>query len=353
MKRKILIITEANETVATGHLYESAELARHIVNIGEEVEVFVNDNAEPVLKKLLPNYIEYNESVEIGYSKISDVVAKNRYSIVVTDLREISNKWIHKFKSEHDIPLVCIDEWGHRRLDCDVIINPMIGSYYWDYKGTKAKVYCGHEYLILPFKLQEYHKKEKIIRERVERVCVSMGGVDREGTTLKLLRYIENEIKTFCSMRWDIIIGAGFKFQEEFEKLIEQMEKIKGASIEGLTVYKNPNNIYELFYQADVAFCAGGNTLHELACIGTPTIIIPTVSHESNNGKEYERRGFGECLESTTSLSDNSIKKALSSIENYRIRKKMSSRGKKISDGMGCVKTSKLLLDEMRKKYNE
>lgn len=343
MKNKTLIITEANETVATGHLFESAELAKRIIEDGQSAVVLVNDDAKYELKAILPVYREYHSNIEAGYTTISQIIRKEKYSVIVTNLREISNDWVLRFKSDNDVPLVCIDEWGHRQLDCDIIINPMIDPYYWDYEGSKAKLYCGHEYLVLPSALQEYHGKVKNIRRRIERICVSMGGVDKEGTTLKILGCIKDRFRKYDDFKWDIIIGAGFKFQNEFNMMLNDIgikERIDEGSI---AVHRNPHNIYELFYQADIAMCAGGNTLHELACIGTPALIIPTVPHEKRNGEEYERRGYGKCLDISERVSGNLIYNAFEEMQDVEWRKRTSFAGKNITDGSGAEKMLRVI----------
>ena len=38
--------------------------------------------------------------------------------------------------------------------------------------------------------------------------------------------------------------------------------------------------------------CAGGNTLHETACIGTPAIVWPSMPHERRTAECFERQGF-------------------------------------------------------------
>ena len=41
------------------------------------------------------------------------------------------------------ISIICIDEFGHRNLQADIIVNPMIDSYYWNYGESDARLFCG------------------------------------------------------------------------------------------------------------------------------------------------------------------------------------------------------------------
>ncbi len=324
-----VLVTEANERVATGHLLEISELSALLKAEGIDTLSLVNSNAPEELKKRIHGVVyEYDSNVIDGIERICNVITSSRSRIVVTDIREVSNEWIRAVKNATGVFLICIDEFGNRYLDADVIINPMIDPIYWDYKGTDAIVYFGNKYLILSDKIEKYNKKEKIINDIISNVCVSMGGVDYYGTTNKIIEWLYGYNMAW---NWNIVIGAGFRQVEKLHNLIEGKENIH--------VFQNIDYIYDLFYEADLAFCAGGNTLHELASIGTPTITIPTMPHEFQNGKKYEESGFGECLSCSCELTREEILECVKTISEKEKRKNYSMAGKMLSDGLGGKRT--------------
>ena len=322
-----ILITEANEKVATGHLMEIAELSALLNRENIKTKTIVNYDMPAGLINRVAGEIEVCDGdVNDCVDQIADIIRESSASVIVTDLREVKNEWVLSIKEKTGCILICIDEFGHRTLEADIIINPMIDSYYWDYGNSKAKIYSGHEYLVLPEKIRLYHEKEKRINDKIENVCISMGGVDYYGTTCKLARWLLNGENHGC--QWNIVIGSAFKHLEELISVVDN-------SHSKVRVFQNIDYIYDLFYEADVAFCAGGNTLHELACIGTPTITIPTMPHEFKNGKRYEELGFGKCLEQTNEIKRNSIIWCNDDIMRSDIRHKLSCAGKKICDGNG------------------
>ena len=322
--------------VASGHLFETVEIARCLVSRGHQVDVIVNDDADKGLKERVHNqqwcYYEYEKDVCTGFDRIREVLAAGHYNILATDLREVSNDWIHRIRAFFSGKIVCIDEWGHRRLDCDIIINPMIDPYYWDYGDSDAKLYAGHEYLALPEGILEYHDKEKFIEKDIKKVCISMGGVDRGGSTVRILKALLDE---YPDIIWDVIIGASYGDIQGISALV--------CGYDNVRLSQNVSDIYERFYFADIAFCAGGNTLHELACIGTPAVIIPSVPHERNNGKMYEKKGFGICLDIACDAIDEDIRNSLVSLQLYERRLEMCQSGKLLSDGRGAERTVGIL----------
>lgn len=332
--RQCVLVTEANETVASGHLMEMIELSSLLESENVQVITFVNKDAPQSLKmRLRGRVVEYDSNAEASRDAIAERIKLYDADIVVADLRQVTEDWITCIRWKAGCRVICIDEFGGRKLSADVIINPMVDPSYWNYDGSNADIVAGNQYLILPSKISKYHKKKKAIHADVATVSVAMGGVDYYGSTIKILDWI---VKDHPSIHWNIIVGAGFKYRTSLD------EKIS-ADCENVSVYQDIDFIYDLFYQSDVAFCAGGNTLHELACIGTPALVIPTMPHEYQNGKRFEALGFGHCLSDTRSIAPCDVQKAFSNLENCKVREKMSLRGKAIADGEGGRRTVEII----------
>ncbi len=333
--KRIIIVTEANELVATGHLYESIELGDNLAENGYSVMTLINKDAASELKEKI-NYScdEYDGRIALSDAIRQSIVFFNP-GVLVFDLREIKNEELLSIREYFIGMIICIDEWGHRRLDCDVIINPMVDSCFWDYKDSPAEKYFGGQYLVLPRKIHRYHEELRNINERVKRVCISMGGVDKNDTTQRILKLLP---PLFLEIKWDVVIGGGNSKEDEIRDISKEYGNV--------AVHKNISYIYNLFCDADIAFCAGGNTLHELACLGTPMIVIPTMPHEYNNGKYFEKAGAGVCLPLSEMVTESEIVNAFRNMLDSKIRINHSENGKRISKGNGVELTTDII-DEM------
>ncbi len=334
----IVIMTEANECVATGHLMEAIGLADALTEDNKEVVLLLNDDCSDNLRRRIKCKYEgytYKKDLSLPTESIIEKLLRYNPGMFITDMREVSNAFVRDIRKFYSGKIVCIDEWGHRRLDADVIINPMIDSYYWTYPDSKAEIYAGAEYLILPRSLQKYRGK-KTVNENVGRICVSMGGVDIKGTTLKLTEWIPDILP---DIKLELILGAGFPYCRELEDIIQ-----KNMATREYEVCRDVKDIYEHFLKADIVFCAGGNTLHELACLGVPTIVIPTMPHEERNGKCFESIGFGLCLSLADIVEVDEITEKLRLLISQKERKKMSACGKQHFQGNGIEKTMRLIM---------
>lgn len=329
--KSILIVTEANERVASGHLFECI-ICYEELRKEWNVHLLINEDMPIKFKEKLPeNYIEYKSNIQEEIATLINYIVEYSINLVLFNLREIGNDFLKKLREESDVNIICIDEFGHRALDADVIINPMISEKYWNYM-SKAKLYCGAEYLVLPPKIAKYHKVDNPIKNSIHLITVSMGGVDAPGTTLKMAEWLPH---IMGDVRINLVLGGGFLYKEKLERIVEGNINI--------TVYQNIDFLYDLFLESDLAICAGGNTLHELAIMGIPTLVIPSMPHELENGMTFQKKGFSICCDMADQITEQNFKKNIVGIENMKVRMNMKKRGKQITDGNGAERVCRII----------
>lgn len=327
----VLIVTEANGRVASGHLFECLVCYEELQK-DCNAYLMVNADMPTLFKKKLPErYMEYQSDIQEEAETLAYYVTEYGIAIIVFNLREIKNSFLLRVRELIDTDIICIDEFGHRALNADIIINPMISETYWEY-DSGAELYCGAEYLVLNPDITKYHKLDKQINEEIEEITVSMGGVDAPGTTLKLAQWLPEMLE---NIRINLVIGGGFPYKEELDKIIEHNKQT--------VVYQNIDFLYDLFFRSDLAVCAGGNTLHELAVIGTPTLVIPSMPHEFQNGQAFQRRGFSICCDMAEQISRQSFELNLRRLYDVEIRSDMKERGKHIADGRGGERVCRII----------
>ncbi|GFI51649.1 UDP-N-acetylglucosamine--N-acetylmuramyl-(pentapeptide) pyrophosphoryl-undecaprenol N-acetylglucosamine transferase [Lachnospiraceae bacterium] len=339
--KTIFIVTEANAAVATGHLMECIVCAEELMERKYEISFWINDDMENGLKERIPcKFQEYHVSVENDYEVLIKEVCQINPDVLLFNLREISEKFLKicKEKIPKKTSVICIDEFGHRNLLADIVINPMIDSYYWDYAGSKARLFCGAEYLILPKELAQYHKKKKVINNAIQKVVITMGGVDPQNYTVGLIGIIAGY---FQDIVVNVVVGGG---NRHYKEIVERVKSYNGIYHNKINVAWNIMNVdlLEMMYQADFVICSGGNTLHEAACIGTPAVVIPSMLHEVHNAQAFAGKGFGFMIKNTDILKPN-MRETLGNIRSYQVRSKMSAKGRQISDGLGRMRVVEII----------
>ena len=337
---KILIITEANQNVASGHLLESIALYSKAVQEKNIVKLAVNSNLREEWKTYINNLdtVTYGNDLDNGIIIIREYLKRESFDVIVTDVRQLLESHVLQLRKNYSGLLICLDEWGNRKLSCDIIINNMMNEYFWNYNGSRAKIYCGPQYLMLKSSLKKYHDKDKKISKTINKILISMGGVDIYNHTLRILQTIINNYRL---KRIDVVLGGGYTYEQEIVSCFANDKRVK--------IHKNIDYMFELFLEDDIAFTAGGNTLYEMAAVGIPCIVLPTMKHEELNGMAFAEKGYGVVIK------DGELNRLEETIEflNYETRVKMSETGKKLIDGQGVDRVWNIVVKSKRYEYKK
>lgn len=326
-KTNLAIFCEFSNSIGTGHLIESCNLAKLAQKMGFGVSLWVTDNTPAAILKKLSYAYNFFHSLECSaeVAKIHMKLAKASHNKILFNFRKINNRILSLFKSP-DWKLICIDELGRRRLACDAVINTSIVKKCHSYKNGRLKIYAGPQYLTLAEDFSLMHARKKKISRTVKNISVCMGGLDKSRTTLKIIDALAEWKKNALK---HIIIGGAASFLNEAK---DKIKKLKGKNFR---LYYNVGNIARIFAKSDIAFSAGGNVLYELACVGTPAIVLYESGHEKENALTFQRRGFGICLGQGVRQKKESIVSALRKLEDLQLRRRQSYTGKKIVDAKG------------------
>lgn len=318
--KNVVFCTEASEKIGFGHFMECLSIAMKLSDNGIKISFLINENKAAIrfLNNLGLSYHVYTD-----FSAIDSFLKKNNFLTCITNLRSVLLDIMKKIKQE-GIKSVIIDELGNKHIIADVLINGAIVEdwHKYFYPDKKPKTYFGPSYMILGESFLKYHNKEK---EITGTVLVSMGGVDRSGTTLKLIK----TLKEFKGIKKKVVIGPGFYREDELNIIKIKLDE----SFELLYDIKDLSN---LIYESDITFSAGGNTLHEAACVGTPAVLLWEDQHEKEQAEWFAKKGAAINLGSGIIAKEEGVIEATDKLLKDHIRwEKMSDKGKELIDGRG------------------
>src|SRR5438067_1048206 len=172
----LAFLAEASPTIGTGHVVETATLVREAEARGLASAVWVNAATPPgLLEKLPPDVrrIAAYDTPALG-AVATDIRALATVAIV-TNLRAIRNEELDALRAA-GAPIVCIDEWGNRALDCDAVVNPspVPGQHRYTSSHSGFALHTGLAYLPLG---SEY--RARVARKHggpLRSIVVAMGG---------------------------------------------------------------------------------------------------------------------------------------------------------------------------------
>ena len=326
--------------IGIGHVVETLTLARILIERGGAAVIWVSEETPVSIMGQFPLQVGAIENFGIPrLRRLAAEIHERGIQGVVTNFRSITNEQVDVLKKE-ELRVLCIDEWGNRHLNCNAVVNTSPVEEYHCYSSDNPdfRLYGGVAYLSLSGEFQKVHCLERYHKGPICSIAVSMGGVDRTGATIRL---VEALLMTGSNYILHIVIGPGFAHRQKLESMLAAVPAGR------FEVHENLSSLADLFFQCDVAFTAGGNTLAELACAGTPALVVSEDLHEEKQGKAFESRGFGQWIGRGTSISQEQICHALVVFDDPEIRNQQCKTGKALVDGKGALR----ILDAASRMY--
>lgn len=339
MNADVALIAEANQTVGTGHLVEILEIARQARAIGREVVVVVTPDAPSGLLARSPVAVKAIANMDPEtLAETAEWLMGCGVRVVLTNLRQISNEQVCAL-AHAGARVVCIDEVGGRHLNCHAVINPTPIPSRHRYPSDRdgCAVYAGPAYLALAADYARWHDTGRVYGRLIQSVVVSMGGVDWTGATRRIVEMLG---AWQSQAERHVVVGAACPWEAD---LTQAISKTPGR----WHLHRNLRSLAELLAHADVGISAGGNTLSEMACVGTPALVLYEDTHEAEQATAFEERGFGQCLGAGTAVTGAMLRRALDRLEDPALRQAQGEAGRRLIDGRGVVRICHILAEQL------
>lgn len=315
-RKRILFNITGNELVGLGHVYRSLTIAYDILD--HEIVFLVDSSSHLAMKKIM----EYNFRVHMQeYDNILDDIKGLAPDLVINDVLDTDEEFIRNLKLE-GIKVINFEDLGSGTAHADLVVNALYPSI-----EPLPRIYSGYKYFCARDEFINTLSK-KI--EDVRNVLVSFGGTDSNNLTFKVL----NSIFIFCrenNIDITVIEGLGYHNRKSIE------------SFQDITIVNNISNISEYFHNADIIFTSAGRTVYEIACIGTPTIIMAQNMREMTHLFSTARYGFINLGLGIHTTSEEILTALINLTEDINLRKKMQNKMLSFDLKGGKQRTVKLI----------
>ena len=337
MKKNIAIRCITKSSKGYGNLTRALTLATSLKTQGYAITFLITSNmtVKSILKKkkfnfcLIPKKLNSrNESVFL-----INFLKKNNFKLLIFDMREygeILSKHLSKF-----IPTILIDDAFCKNAYADITINGSINKKFHKYniKNKQTELFLGPKFFMANENfLKNKITNKKIIKKKKYTVMISIGGSDPNHLT----SYILKSIMHLSNIKIIIIIGPFFRDVYKIKNLIKNKKNIE--------LKYSPERIWNEFKNADIMISKSGITLYELAIMGIPTLCISSFKHEEPSAQKFMSKNFLINLGMQKNVDKNQIEKQLVKLlYDVKKRKIMSAQGKKIVDGKGLIRVTKII----------
>lgn len=228
-----------------------------------------------------------------------------------------------------------IDFFGDIEIYSDILVNWDILPEKQHYiKKNKNTIYClGPKYFILKEEFNKYCNLNKIIKDEVKNVLITMGGSDSKNLTPKII----DSLKNFKKINFNVVIGPAFKNKDKIMNMLNKNDL-------NFNLINNPNDICKFIFDSDLVISSGGNTSFELAAMKTPFISISNAIWEIKRLKKMEKIGICKYVGDWTEFNKGEIYTIFENlVNNKKERERMSYNCKGLVDGKGIERLLKLI----------
>jgi len=241
---------------------------------------------------------------------------------MVFDLPRTPYRRIFEWCRANDCRTLVFDILGGFSAPADLVVNDALAPGLTDYPNLAptTRLMLGPAYFMLPKPLPA-----PAPRPEVRRILITMGGSDPAGLTMRLLDTVVARLDAF---HLDVVLGPCFGTTKE--------AAARAAALPHVALHFNPNDFLGMLGACDLAISAGGRTLYELAHLGKPVVVLPSIEHEILAGNAMEKALGWRCLDLWNEHSGNALLESVRALLPWDIRDVIHRLGPALVDGKGA-----------------
>lgn len=333
-EESLIIRTDANVQIGTGHLMRCLALAQAWKDAGGEVVFITACQSDDLLQRLREEGFNicllarpYPEPGDWDYTK--DILAAHPNAWVVLDGYHFGEIYQQRVK-EAGHRLLVIDDMAHlKHYYADFVLNQNLHAEQLHYScESYTRLLLGTRYVLLRREFLAWRGWKREIPEVARRVLVTLGGGDPENHTLKVIQALQ-KVDT-PGLEATVVIGASSPYTDVLSAAIKQ-------SFIPIRLVCNAKNMPELMTWADVAVSGGGVTCWELVYMLLPILVVVLAPNQEANARALQESGIALIF---------SIEHIQRLLLDRKMHAAMSQIGRSIVDGHGVEHVTKILRTE-------
>ena len=319
-RREVLFVVTGNAKVGLGHAHNALAVADALTR--HRIRFLVDRDSELAARMIeTTNY----EVIVQSREALADDVNALAPDLVINDILDTSVEYVRALKHAGRL-VVNFEDLGPGASHADLVINAIYPE-----QQRGANHYFGHRYYCP--RPEFIVSPAEPVRDDVKTVLLTFGGADPSNLTARVLRVIGSEAaRNGTTIR--VILGLAYQHSLPVD-LPDNVEILHSVP-----------NIAAHMRDADIAFTSAGRTTFELACVGTPTIVIAQNDRELTHLFASDDNGFVN-LGLASRVSDAAIGAAYHQLaESAVVRRELQRRLTRdnLSSGLERVR---LLIEEL------
>jgi len=308
-RKKIVVRVDADVNIGLGHVYNMLTILNNIRN--ENVLIIMKADKNLGLKKFKEHL--YNVKCISDDKEFWKIIRDYKPDIVFNDILNTATDYIKKLKNK-GIFVVNFEDLGEGRKFADLVFNPIFEN-----KKQLKNEFYGSNYACVREEFRVFKRKQ--IRKNVEKIAITLGGVDKNNNTLKIISIIK-KFKLLKNVRIEVILGLGFEHKKKLLQLIKEMNDDYDIKI-----IEKVDLLSKYLIDCDFVITANGRTVFEIASLNIPIISL-SVNKREQQHNFVRKFDVGYHLDFSKNIDDE-LKNSIKAMMNFSTRNKKINNLKK------------------------
>lgn len=334
----VLIRADSGDYLGTGHVMRCLALAYGLREVGAVVTFASHSSREVIVRriedagfKVLPVSNPHPHPEDLDSTLLwvrTHAKTSGGVPWVVLDGYHFDESYQAALREEGCHVLV-VDDMAHLPwYHADVIVNQNIHALPGMYRHDATTLLLGTRYALLRPEFLRWRARRLAPRREVRRIFVSLGGADPGNETRKVLEAV--------AAIPDPRVRATFVVGPHYEHVTE-LRKAAQAFGPRFSVLENVQDMARVMLDADVAVCAAGSTVWELAFMGIPMVCLILSENQRAVAEGLEHSGAAINLGWSRSTTAESIAESLARlIDSPEERCALARKARALVDGRGA-----------------
>jgi UDP-2,4-diacetamido-2,4,6-trideoxy-beta-L-altropyranose hydrolase len=323
MKVSVAFRVDASIDIGTGHVMRCLTLADALREKGAQSVFLCRPHLGHLMdliqargyevKNLNTSYGEYKPSESAGQYAAwlgadwasdarvtSEVLERDIFDWIVVDHYALDQKW-EKFLRKYCRNLMVIDDLADRTHDCDLLLDQNFGRLRGDYAGLvpeSSAILMGPNFALLKpeFSQMRLSSLARRVNPKLERLLITMGGVDKLNMTQKVLQALKRSVLPE-NLRVTVVLGAK---APHIEQITQQIVSLPWP----VDLLIDVKDMAKVMAASDLVIGAAGCTAWECCCLGLPMIIIPLAENQKAGAVALKKDGSAILLDDCESIPE-------------------------------------------------
>ncbi len=334
----LIIRADGGSKIGYGHLVRTAAIAREFLDEGNKV-TYATTTPETV-EEISPEKTDVTTLCSRSDpSPFVEWIRDNLPDAALIDAYTADTEYQRKINEL--VPLAVYTDDARHSICADVLIN---GNLYapdlvYDFVGEPPTQLLGPDFVPLRNEIRLFADQEPPWRDPPRRALITMGGSDIENRTPTVIRSFDG-----FDLHVDAIVGPGFSEQQEHEVHIAAESTDVSVS-----VTRNPNDLAERMFQADIAVSTASSTTYELLALGTPIVCEPVAENQEPIAAALGKRDAATIVKNGATKLE--FRQAINQyLSDPSLRESRCEHGRELVDGDGTERifAEVLLINQKR-----